>query len=114
MSADIIPFSRGFGRSGRRSVAIAPALPPTSFTREWQDQHLPLIDAAMDLLHADDAEFERRCRLMADAEGRSLLEELTAQLDRLGSHVGDVVDALALTAMRIRTTMALQPRGQPI
>ena len=94
-------------------LAQARTLPQTSFSREWQDQHLPLIDAAMELLQADDAEFERRCRLMADADGRTLLEELTAQLDRLGSHIGDIVDALALTAMRIRTTMAVQPQGQP-
>jgi hypothetical protein len=81
--------------------------PPPPFTHAWLDQHLPLIDAAMDLLRADDAELNRRCRLVADEEGRLFLDDLTAQLDRLGAHLADVADALSLTAERIRTTRAL-------
>ena len=99
MSATIIPFRGG------QPARPDPVLPP-AFTREWQEQHLPLIDAAMDLLQADDAEFERRCQTIAETEGSTMLEHLTAQLDRLSGHVGDVVEALAMTAMRIRTTMA--------
>ena len=105
MSATIIPF-----RSGRASPLQGAT--PTPFTREWQEQHLPLIDAAMELLQADDAEFQRRCQTIAETEGSTMLEHLTAQLDRLSGHVGDVVEALAMTAMRIRTTMAGTP-GQP-
>ena len=63
----------------------------------------------MNLLQADDVEFQRRCRLMADEDGRGLLAELSARLDQLGAHVGDVVQALLLTATRIRTTMATLP-----
>ena len=63
----------------------------------------------MDLLQADDAEFKRRCESIAETEGSTMLEHLTSQLDRLSGHVGDVVEALAMTAMRIRTTMAGVP-----
>ncbi len=53
---------------GCRVPPHAPALPslPVPFTPAWQREHLPLIDAALDLLATDDAEFARRCRLMAD------------------------------------------------
>ena len=72
------------------------------FTPIWCAQHLPLIDAAMDLLEADDDEFASRCALMRDEDGRAMLDELAGQLQRLGSHIADVADALGLTAARIR------------
>ena len=75
------------------------------FTPAWCAQHLPLMDAAMDLLEADDAEFGRRCQLMRDEDGRAMLDELAGQLQRLGAHIADVADALGLTAARIRTQM---------
>ena len=102
--AKIIPFP-GSSRPAQRPASTT----PEPFTHEWQSQHLPLIDAALDLLQADDAEFRRRCQVIAEVEGRSRLEILSAQLERLGSHVSDVVEALTMTAMRIRTTMALSP-----
>lgn len=95
-----------FPRSGDPQQAARPEM-----TRQWTEQHLPLIDAAMDLLQADDAEFERRCKTIAETEGKSVLDQLAAQLDKLGTHVGDVVSALAMTAMRIRTTMATGGAG---
>ena len=64
------------------------------FTLGWCAQHLPLIDAAMELLEADDVEFARRCRLMRDQKGRAMLDELTGQLERLGAHIPDVANAL--------------------
>ena len=82
---------------------------PVVFSPAWQAENLPLVDAALDLLSADDAEFARRCRLMADEEGRGLLAELSARLDQLGAHVGDVVQALLLTATRIRGAIATLP-----
>ena len=53
------------------------------FAAAWCTQRLPLIDAAMDLLEADDIEFARRCRLMRDTDGRAMLDELAGQLQRL-------------------------------
>lgn len=100
MSATIITFP---GRGAPEKPSAGP------FTAQWQDQHLPLIDAAMDLLQADDDEFRKRCATIADADGAGKLRQLAAQIDKLGSHVGDVVEALTMTAMRIRTTMALAP-----
>ncbi len=38
-----------------------------------------------------------------------MLEQIADQLDRIAMHVANVVDALTMTAMRIRTTMAMQP-----
>ena len=75
------------------------------FTPDWCAQHLPLIDAAMDLLPADDAEFARRCQAMRDEDGRAMLDELAGQLQRLGTQIADVADALSLTVARIRDTM---------
>ena len=60
----------------------------------------------MNLLSADDEEFARRCRLMADLDGRAMVGELAGQLQRLGTHIADVADALELTAARIRDQMA--------
>ena len=77
----------------------------TPFTAAWCEQHLPLIDAAMDLLSADDVEFDRRYQLMKDQDGRAMLDELAGQLERLGAHVSDVADGLGLTAARIRNAM---------
>lgn len=57
------------------------------FTPAWCAQHLPLIDAAMDLLEADDAEFGRRCQLMRDEDGRAMLDELAGQLQWPGSYL---------------------------
>ena len=103
MSATIIPFAR------RRRSAM-PAAPmtalPIPFTPGWQAEHLPLIDAAMVLLQAVDAEFARRCRSIADAEGPGMLDHIVAQLDRLATQVGDVVRSLAMTARRMRSAMA--------
>ena len=74
-------------------------------TAAWCAQHLPLIDAAMDLLEANDVDFARRCRLMRDEDGRAMLDELAGQLQRLGAHIADVADCLSLTAERIRGEM---------
>ena len=75
------------------------------FTAAWCTQHLSLIDAAMDLLKTDDVDFARRCRLLRDEDGRAMLDELAGQLQRLGTHIADVADALSLTAERIRGEM---------
>ena len=104
MSAVVIPFARTT-RCAVQHVDKAADRPPM-LTKGRADQHLPLIEAALELLQIDDVEFERRCRLMTDAEGRSLLDDLTAQLDRLGTHITNVVEALGMTATRIRATMA--------
>ncbi len=88
----------------RALCAGGQALAP--FTAAWCARHLPLIDAAMDLLSADDVEFARRCALIADDEGRVMVGELAGQLQRLGAHIADVADALGLTAARIRDQMA--------
>ena len=76
---------------------------PVPFTAAWCVQHLPLIDAAMDLLEADDV--DRRWRLMRDEDGRAMLDELAGQLQQLGAHIADVADALGLTEERIRGAM---------
>lgn len=78
----------------------------SSATRQWVDQHLPLIDAALSLLETDEAEFRRRCEQIVEAEGRPMLDLLTKQLERLQCNVADVVEALAMTAARIRSTMS--------
>ena len=105
MSATIIPFAHGLHR--RSAMPVAPMLAlPAPFTPGWQAEHLPLIDAAMVLLRADDVEFTRRCRSIADAEGSGMLEHITAQLDRLATQVGDVGRSLAMTARRMRAAMA--------
>ena len=75
------------------------------FTAAWCAQHLPLIDAAVDLLSADDAEFDRRCQAMRDEEGRAMLDEFAGQLQWLGSHVADIGDSLSLVSERIRHVM---------
>lgn len=103
MTAEILAFPA--------APAQAAPKPQAALTRRWADQHLPLIDAALDLLGADNDEFKRRCEVIAQTEGPSVLEQLTAQLDRLGAHIGDVMEALAMTAMRIRTTMATGGAG---
>lgn len=58
MSAVILAFPRP------APVRVLP------FTPAWCAQHRPRINAAMDLLAADDAKFAQRCALMADEEGR--------------------------------------------
>lgn len=98
MSAVILAFPRRspiqtLCRAGDGSTPITPG---------WCAQYLPLIDAAMDLLAADDAEFGRRCQTMRDEDGRAMIDELAGQLHRLGTHIGDVASALTLTASRIR------------
>ena len=92
-------------------LAAGGHLPP--FTAAWCGQHLPLITAAMELLEADDAEFERRCSLMTDEEGRMIVGELAGQLQRLGAHIADVADALGLTAARIRDAFIAAPSSGP-
>ena len=67
---------------------------------------MPLVTAAMSLLQSDDAEFKRRCRSIAEAEGFTMLEHITARLDRLSAQVGDVGRSLAMTAKRMRSAMA--------
>ena len=101
MSALVIPFPRSAPM--RALCAGGQALAP--FTAAWCARHLPLIDAAMDLLSADDVEFARRCRLMRDEDGRGMVDELAGKLQRLGAHIADVADAIGLTAARIRDTM---------
>ena len=105
MSATILAFPR---RSPIQALCRA-GDGSAPFTPGWCAQHLPLIDAAMDLLEADDAEFGRRCALMADEDGRVLVGELARQLQRLGAHIADVADALGLTAARIRAEMMPVP-----
>lgn len=67
---------------------------------------MPLIDAALVLLRADDAVFKRRCRSIAEAEGFTMLESIAARLDRLATQVNDVGRSLAMTAKRMRSAMA--------
>ena len=102
MSAVILAFPR---RSPIQALCRA-GDGSAPFTAAWCAQHLPLIDAGMELLAADDDEFARRCTLMRDEDGRGMLDELAGQLQRLGSHIADVADALGLTAARIRDAMA--------
>lgn len=59
----------------------------------------------MDLLAVDDAEFARRCALMADEDGRMMVGELAGQLHWLGAHVADVADAPGFSAVRISDAM---------
>ena len=93
MSAVILSFPRP---SPVRALSPAGGA-RVPFAASWCELHLPLITAAMDLLEADDVEFARRCRLMRDEDGRAMLDELAGQLQRLGTHVADVADALGLT-----------------
>ena len=101
MSATILAFPR---RSPIQALCRATD-GSAPFTRAWCAQYLPLIDAAADLLEADNADFAQRCQLMCDEEGRAMLDELAGQLQRLGMHIADVADALGLTAVRIREAM---------
>ena len=88
--------SRHERRDPRLPGALADASPRApcgrlgAFTPAWCTRHLPLVDAAMELLEADDVEFARRCQLMRDEDGRAMLGELAGQLQRLGSHIADV------------------------
>ena len=107
-TATILPFRR---TSSPPSLSMTGDLPPCAeqppiLTRAWADQHIPLIEAALVLLHADDIEFERRCQRIRADDGAGKLELLSSQLERLGTHIADVADALGLTAERIRTTTA--------
>ena len=86
-------------RAGDGSAPFTPALCA---------QQILLIDAAMDLLKADDAEFGRRCGLIRDEDGRAMLDELVGQLQRLGVRFADAADALGLTAERIRDAFTRQ------
>ena len=99
MSATILRFPQ----SAPCAVPVVAMMAP--FSPAWCDQHLPLIDAAMDLLAADDTEFEQRCRLMRDGEGSMMLDDLTGQLERLGSYIAEVADGLGLVALRLRDAM---------
>lgn len=105
MSAVIFAFPRPSPIQAlcRSSSGAAP------FTPAWCAQHLPLIDAAMDLLEADDVDFARRCQAMRAEYGRAMLDEFAGQLQRLGTHIADVADALGLTAARIQDAFAGQP-----
>ena len=105
MSATILPFPIVARPAPLPPVRLVDQI-PTPLTPAWCEHHMPLIDAAMDLLSADDVEFARRCQLMADEDGRSMLEELAGQIERLGAYVGTVADALAMTATRIRKAMS--------
>ena len=104
MSAAILPFPCAHGVRLRCRTDAATALAPV-IERQWSEQHLPLIRAALDLLEADDADFEDRCRQMLDAEGMSLLDDLCGQLAKVGEMLGAVSDAVALTRTRVRTAM---------
>ncbi len=102
MSATILAFPR---RSPIQALCrVIDGSSP--FTAAWCSQPLPLIDAAVDLLEADDADFAQRCQLLRDEEGRAMLDELAGQLQRLGTNIADVADALGLTAARIRDKMS--------
>ena len=103
MSAVVIPFPATQTKTAPTDEATAR---PPILTKAWADQHLPLIEAALVLLHADDAQFAKRCRELEQTEGRAVLESLSAQIERLGAHIGDVVEALGMAATRIRTNMA--------
>ena len=109
MSATILPFPIVARPAPFPPVRLVDQI-PTPLTPAWCEHHLPLIEAAMNLLSADDVEFGRRCRLMRDEDGRAMLGELAGQLQRLGAHIADVADALGLTAARIRDAMSCLPR----
>ena len=79
MSAVILAFPR----SSPLRVLCRPGDRSAPFTAAWCAQHLPLIDAAMDLLDADDVDFARRCRLMRDEDGRAMLDELPGSFSDL-------------------------------
>ena len=102
MSATILAFPR---RRSPIQILCRAGDGSAPFTPAWCAQHLPLIDAAMELLEADDDEFARRCALMADEEGRMMVGELAGQLQRLGSHVAEVAEALSLTAARMQAAL---------
>ena len=104
MSATILAFPR----SVPSQVLCRARDGSAPFTPGWCAQHLPLIEAAMDLLEADDTELGRRCATMRDEEGRAILDELAGQLQQLGTDVADVADALGLTAARIRDATGAQ------
>ena len=101
-SAVILQFAPVARGAARQNAVDKPPI----LTRAWVDQHLPLIEAALVLLHADDIEFEHRCQRIRADDGAGKLELLSSQLERLGTHIADVADALGLTAERIRTTTA--------
>ena len=75
MSATILAFPR---RSPIQALCRATD-GSAPFTAAWCAQHLPLIDAAVDLLEAGNAEFKRRCHSMRSnfrAQSASLLPSL--------------------------------------
>ncbi len=99
MTAVVIPFPRINARRVCR---------PFLLTQDWLDRHLTLVNAALDLLSADDPAFARRCCALAAAESSPRLTDLVTQLKGLGDHLADVADALSLTAERIEAAMAPQ------
>ena len=106
MSATVIPFPLLWTQRRQMAARQPSSLRPAPLTPAWQDEHMPLVDAAMVMLRADDAEFKRRCRAIADADGFSMLEHITGRLDRLAAQVGDAGRSLAMTAKRMRSAMA--------
>lgn len=92
--------------SSAKLVQAGPLSDPAPFTADWTGHHLPLIDAAIDLLGADDADFARRTAAMADGAGRALLEELAAEFETTRGLVAAVVDALDMAAQRVRAAIA--------
>lgn len=94
MSAQVIAFPR----------CGTPALVDvTPMSQGWCMLYRPLLEAALDVLSADDAELDRRLQLVSDEDGRGMVEELVGRMARLGSHIADLADALSLASERIRS-----------
>ena len=110
MSATILPFIPRAVAKPPQARTRAVATVAEHFGSQWASRHLPLVLAALDMLQADDAEFDERCRLIASEPGA--LVRLVDQLSRLAGHMHNIAEALAMTVQRIRS-VTLKSQGQP-
>lgn len=106
MSATILPFKPRAAAKPPQARARAIAGITERFGADWSARHHPLVLAALDMLQADDDDFDHRCRIIASEPGA--LVRLVDQLTKLAGAMADVTEALALTVARIRAVPAFR------
>ena len=85
MSAQILRFPQGAARPPRPPVCLASIGSPdvrSQLATKFADHYLPIVQVSLELIEADEQDFEARCRQMLDVEGVEWLgRRLKADLD---------------------------------
>ena len=97
----ILPFPPRHEPQQDAAARLGPAI-----TNRWQDHHLPVIAAAVDLLDLDDSAFAARLSGMRDREGTTLVLELVDAIEETSGAVDLVFRSLFLVRSRLKTGLS--------